>query len=127
MILENTVLIVDDEESIHELYKEFFKELGYEVLSAYDVADASKIIEEKKPEIVLLDLMLPSGSGYNICKKIKNHDETKKIKVIMLTGMINQQYKLNSLAAGADDFIQKPSSLNYLERAINKLKHKKNN
>jgi len=126
MILENTVLIVDDEESIHDLYKEFFKELGYEVFHAYDASEATKIIQEKKPEIVLLDLVLPSGSGYIICKGIKNNEETKDIKVIMLTGMVNQQYKISSLAAGADDFIQKPSSFSYLERAINKLKRKEN-
>ena len=99
----NKILIADDETYIRELLLTTLSDTGYKILTAKDGEEALKIAREEKPDLILLDIMMPKMNGYDVCKKIKTSPETKSIKVIMLTALSGKADKEKGLMAGADD------------------------
>ncbi|MGL4847582.1 MAG: response regulator transcription factor [Clostridium sp.] len=97
------VLIIEDEKSIREILKIAFLREGFEVSVAEDLKKGLQLFEEFKPVIVILDLMLPDGSGFSICEKIKD-----SAYVIMVTALSQIDIKLKGIELGADDYITKP-------------------
>jgi two-component system alkaline phosphatase synthesis response regulator PhoP len=108
------ILIVDDEEHIVELIKFNLLNAGYDVFTANDGIEAVKIAKAEKPNLLLLDLMLPGIDGFDVCKEIKRDNEMKKTSIIMLTAKGEELDKILGLELGADDYITKPFSVREL-------------
>ncbi len=117
MIYDNkkTVLIVDDEQHILDILTFNLKKEGYNILEANDGVTAVEIALEKKPDIVLLDIMLPRMDGLSVCKRIKH---SLNIPVLMLTAKDQEIDKILGLELGADDYITKPFSVRELMARI---------
>ena len=105
------ILVVDDEEYILELISFNLTNNGYTVLTANNGIDAVKIAIEEKPNLILLDLMIPGKDGYDVCKEVRSNIEIKNIPIIMLTAKSEEIDKILGLELGADDYITKPFSV----------------
>lgn len=108
------VLIVDDEENIVELLRFNMEQAGYEVEFAYDGEEALRRAESFRPELILLDIMLPKMDGIEVCRRIREDDRLKETAIIMLTAKNVEKDKITGLESGADDYITKPFSVNEL-------------
>ncbi len=108
------ILIIEDEEHIVELIKFNLESNGYKVSYAFNGRDGIKRVEMEKPDLVLLDLMLPEVDGIDVCNRIKNNRELKQIPIIMLTAKSSETDKIIGLEIGADDYITKPFSIREL-------------
>ncbi|MFD2035855.1 response regulator transcription factor [Belliella marina] len=102
----NKILIVDDEPNILLSLEYLFKKEGFMVFIARDGEEALEIITETKPELVLLDIMMPKVDGYEVCKYIK--EKYAKIKVVFLSAKSKQQDVQKGLNLGADLYMTKP-------------------
>ena len=119
------LLIVDDEEFVIKLITDTMKLTGYIIDHAPDGATAFQKIKDFKPDIIILDVMLPDTTGYDILKKIKAAPATWNIPVIMITALSDKNAKYEALSKGADDFLNKPFDVNELQiRIRNSLKVK---
>jgi two-component system phosphate regulon response regulator PhoB len=114
------VLIADDNHYSHEIYTSFFGD-EFEYLHAYDGADTLAVAIGETPELIILDLMMPLLDGRAICKKLKSYPKTKDIKIIMVTAKNSQSDRLVGFEVGADDYIEKPCSLELLARSVKHL------
>lgn len=99
------ILIVDDEKAIVDILKFHLKKSGFETLEAYDGLEAIKVAEENKPDLVLLDVMIPHMNGFEVCNKLRTKMTTP---IIMLTAREEVTDKILGLSLGADDYISKP-------------------
>lgn len=124
---KDKILIVDDEENIVELIKFNLLNGGYEVLTAGDGIEAVKIAKLEKPNLILLDLMLPGIDGYDVCKEIKKDKEMHNISIIMLTAKGEELDKILGLELGADDYITKPFSVRELMARVKAVLRRTNN
>ena len=106
-----TILVVEDERPIAEILKVNLIKNGYKVLNAFDGKEALDIALANEPDLILLDVMLPTMDGFTVCKKIR---ETKSTPIIMLTARAEEVDKVLGLELGADDYITKPFSLREL-------------
>ena len=106
-----TILIVDDEQPIRDILVYNLKKEGYNTIEASDGATAVDIALEKKPDLILLDIMLPKLDGLSVCKRIKN---SLNVPIIMLTAKDGEIDKILGLELGADDYITKPFSVREL-------------
>lgn len=107
--LENAeILVVDDNEHNLELIQAFLDDIGGQVRVARDGAEALEAIAAKSPDIILLDIMMPRMSGYQVCEKIKGNPGTRDIPVIMVTALNEVGDVERAVDAGADDFLTKP-------------------
>ncbi|WP_026958791.1 phosphate regulon transcriptional regulator PhoB [Aliagarivorans taiwanensis] len=104
------ILVVEDEAPIREMLCFVLEQNGYEPVEASDFEDAIAQLKEPYPELVLVDWMLPGGSGINIIKHMRRHDLTRQIPVIMLTAKGEEEDKVQGLEASADDYMTKPFS-----------------
>ena len=104
---QKTVLVVDDEIAIVELLKHHLILEGYNVLEANDGITALEIAIEKRPDLILLDIMLPKLDGLSVCKRIKN---TYNVPILMITAKDTEIDKILGLELGADDYVTKPFS-----------------
>jgi DNA-binding response OmpR family regulator len=104
------VLIVEDEESILELCSTIFKLEGYKVLYAKDGEEALRITREDNPDILVLDIQIPKINGNEVCKLIKSDPTMSDIKVLMLSGMVQDSDLQEAREAGADAYMTKPFS-----------------
>ena len=99
------ILIVDDENPIRELLRLYFEKEQFEVLEAENGAQAMTIFEEKKPDIIILDIMMPIMDGLEVCQQIRKNDMTP---LILLTAKGEDEDRILGLEIGADDYITKP-------------------
>ena len=102
------VLVVDDNPTNVELIRAQLKPFSYTLMCAYDGEEALEKVREQKPDLILLDLMMPKLSGYEVCKVLKNDPETQLIPIIIVTALRDLEDKLKSIELGADDFLIKP-------------------
>lgn len=102
------ILVVDDDKKITLLVRGFLEKEKYQVAEAYSGRMALDAIKEAKPDLIILDVMMPEMDGIEACKRIKADKDTKMIPVIMLTSMSNVKDKVQGLNAGANDYITKP-------------------
>jgi len=103
-----TILVVDDDAEIVRLVSAYVEQAGYAVMKAYDGASAIDLIWDNQPSLVVLDLMLPDYSGWEITRIIRDEPTLKEIPIIMLTARIEDEDKINGLEMGADDYVTKP-------------------
>ncbi|WP_194190264.1 response regulator transcription factor [Clostridium chrysemydis] len=111
---KDRILIVDDEENILELLRFNLENSGYDVIGASNGIDALKLVKEKRPKLVLLDIMLPGMDGLDVCKEIKKDKDLKNTSIIMLTAKGEELDKILGLELGADDYMTKPFSIREL-------------
>lgn len=102
-----SVLIVDDDVKLVKLLRTYFEKEGCMTYSANDGLDALQVVREKKPDIMVLDLMLPGLDGLDVCRKIRKDND---IPIIMLTARDEESDRLIGLEIGADDYVTKPFS-----------------
>jgi CheY-like chemotaxis protein len=102
------------------------KQFDLEVLEAYSGEDALEIVEREKLDIVLLDVMMPRVSGYDVCRRIKKREDRDFLPVILVTAREDIDSKLKGFEAGADDYLAKPFDLQELEARIKSMLHIKN-
>ena len=101
------VLVVDDDVKTVELVRLYLNRDGYRVLTAYDGVEALRLARESRPDLIVLDLMLPGIDGLQICRTLRNESD---VPIIMLTARTTDQDKLTGLDLGADDYMTKPFS-----------------
>ncbi|MEP2653155.1 MAG: phosphate regulon transcriptional regulator PhoB [Paraglaciecola sp.] len=104
------ILLVEDEAPIREMLKFVLEQSGYEAIEAEDYDVALEKIIEPYPDLILLDWMLPGGTGVQLAKKLKQHEYARDIPIIMLTARGEEEDKIRGLDAGADDYVTKPFS-----------------
>lgn len=104
------VLLVEDEAPIRDMLEFVLEQSGFETVQAGDYQVALDLIKEPYPDLILLDWMLPGGSGVQLAKKLKQHEFTRDIPIIMLTARGEEEDKVRGLDSGADDYITKPFS-----------------
>ena len=108
--MSRTILLVEDEAPIREMLSFVLEQAGFNVVEAEDFDVALEKVKEPYPDLILLDWMLPGGSGVQLAKKLKQHEFTRDIPVIMLTARGEEDDKIRGLEAGADDYVTKPFS-----------------
>lgn len=104
------ILIVEDETPIRDMIKFALSSSGFSLIEAKNVKEAWQQIAKMTPDVILLDWMLPDTSGIDFLKQLKQKDQTKNIRVIMLTARAEEENKIKGLEIGADDYITKPFS-----------------
>lgn len=108
--MSKTVLIADDEPNIVISLEFLLKQAGYRVLVAHDGQEALEAIRRETPDLVLLDVMLPRLSGFDVCQKIRENPDWQAMRVLMLTAKGREVEVSKGLALGADAYITKPFS-----------------
>src|SRR3990172_7444652 len=104
------ILVVEDEPDIRKLVQYHLAQERYKVVEAEDGEQALKLIQREKPNLVVLDLMLPGLSGQELCRILKSHPDTAALPILMLTAKAGEADKVLGLETGADDYITKPFS-----------------
>jgi two-component system, sensor histidine kinase and response regulator len=102
------ILIVDDEEHIVKALRYVLENEGFDVETAFDGEETLNMVENSKPDIILLDVMMPKKNGYDVCRILKEDKRTQLIPIVMLTALKQKEERIKGIEAGADDFISKP-------------------
>ncbi|MBU6414166.1 MAG: response regulator [Planctomycetes bacterium] len=118
-----SILLVDDNEQNLELMTAYIEELGCSVRLARDGIEALEQVAAQKPDLILLDVMMPRMSGFQACKKLKSDEGTKDIPIVMVTALSEVSDVEHAVDVGADDFLSKPvNRLELLTRVRSLLK-----
>lgn len=112
------VLLVEDEDSISSLIEYNLEKEGFQTLLVRDGDDALTSVFDERPDVILLDWMLPNVSGIEICRQLRSKQETKNIPIIMLTARAEETDRVRGLETGADDYLTKPFSMAELSARI---------
>ncbi len=102
------ILVADDNQQNRELLEAYLLDDGHEILMAADGREAIDMARAKHPDLILLDIMMPKLSGYEVCSQLKGDAATKQIPILMITALKEMGDIEKALAAGADDFLTKP-------------------
>lgn len=113
-----TVLCADDDLEILALVTRHVKTLGATVLEASDGEEALRIARREKPDLIVLDVMMPGMSGWEVCRAVREDDQLADTGVLMLTGIGERLNEMTSPLYGADDFLDKPFDLEDLDEKI---------
>jgi two-component system phosphate regulon response regulator PhoB len=105
---EPTVLVVDDEDAIRDMLRMALEMADFRCIEADNIHDAYTLVVDERPDIVLLDWMLPGGSGLEMLRRLKRGETTRELPVIMLTAKTAEDNVIQGLDVGADDYITKP-------------------
>lgn len=116
--IEAKVLVVEDEQAIATLIRYNLEKEGFKVVHTMDGEEALVLVKEAKPDIIVLDWMLPSMSGIEVCRQLRRDTQTKNIPIIMLSARGEEDDRVRGLDVGADDYLVKPFSPNELVARI---------
>ena len=113
------IMIVDDDASIREILATQLGRLKYETVTAADGVEAVALFKTEKPDVIIMDLMMPEMDGLKACQKIRALEKKgRRTPIVFLTARDSQQDKLSSALSGGDDFISKPISLQELRERV---------
>ena len=116
-----TILIVDDSPTDMMLMQSALEGRGYILLTAGDGEQALQMVREQKPDLVLLDVILPKKNGFQVCRQLKTALETKATKIIMVTSKNQDSDRFWGMRQGADEFLTKPCSPEELRRSVSRF------
>ncbi len=102
------ILVADDDKQIVRLLKSYLEKAGFAVLNAFDGAEAQRVIRRERPDLVVLDLMLPERDGWEITRWLRTDEQLASTPVLMLTARVEDSDKILGLELGADDYLTKP-------------------
>jgi len=119
------ILVVDDEPDIHTVLGKLLTKEGYTVENAYSADEAYASIAEAKPDLIILDIMMPKVSGIEVCNKLKSDPLTKDIVILIVSARDTQDDRIEGLEHGANDYVSKPFHLRSLVRKIEHMLSKK--
>ncbi len=120
-----TVLIADDDPEILSLTRSIMRRRNLRVLEASDGDEAIRLILENQPDLVVLDVMMPGQTGWEVCRSIRETDSLKGIGIIMLTGIGEQMNEMTSPLYGADAHLDKPFDPSELDRIVTSVLEKR--
>jgi DNA-binding response OmpR family regulator len=112
------ILVVDDEPEIHAVLGKFLVKEGFHVDSAYSAEEAFRSVKDAKPDLIILDIMMPKISGIEVCNRLKANPETKDILILVVSARDAQADRIEGLTHGADEYVSKPFHLRSLIRKI---------
>ena len=113
-----TILVVEDEDALATLLQYNLEKEGYQVLAAADGEEALVAVDEKLPDLIVLDWMLPKVSGIEVCRRLRQRPETRNVPIIMLTARGEETDRIRGLDTGADDYVVKPVSMTELAARV---------
>jgi CheY-like chemotaxis protein len=116
-----TILVVDDELVMRNAIKRIFEKENYHVVVAKDAMELSKIIEDTKLDLILLDINLPWVDGLELCNLIKSHPQLKRLPVAFISGNKTDEDIRKGFEAGCDEYITKPFEVDELQKTVNQL------
>ena len=116
--MATTILIVEDEAAVREMTGFALNRAGYDILEAGDIREAEARIAERRPDLILMDWMLPGLSGLEFTRRLKQDENTREIPIIMLTARGEEDDKIKGLEIGVDDYVTKPFSTRELSARI---------
>ena len=116
-----SVLLVDDEPNIVLSLEFLLKKEGYDVRIARNGEDAIRLVGERRPDLILLDVMLPVRDGYDVCETIRANPAWKAIPILMLTAKSREVAREKALALGANDYVTKPFSTRELVNRVKRM------
>lgn len=115
------ILVADDEEDIKVILKVYLESTGFEVVTAYDGLDATAVAREKKPDLILMDIMMPVIDGIEVTKQLKADAATRDIPVVMLSAAAQSGMIEKAMEAGAADYISKPFEPDKVKEVIEEI------
>lgn len=118
------ILIADDNLFNRELLEDIlkrFKPYGVEIFSAENGPEAYEVAKREKPDLILLDIMMPGMSGHEICEKIKDDPEMKKTYIIMVSARTQQEDRMQAASVGADEYVTKPYDVRLIRERVQKV------
>jgi CheY-like chemotaxis protein len=115
------ILVADDNANIRKVVKLGFESLGYAVVTADDGVAALELVRSEHPDLVILDVMMPGKSGYDVCSEMKRDPELRAIPVVMLTAKNLEEDRYWGRELGADEYVTKPYDPEELERVVEKI------
>lgn len=116
--MKRSVLVVDDEPNIVLSVEFLLKQAGYEVRVARSGEEAVKAVAERVPDLIVLDVMMPTLDGYHVCETIRADSKLRSVRILMLTAKSRDVEREKALALGADDYITKPFSTRELVERV---------
>ena len=118
---QETILIVDDEVSVTELFSMMLEMEGYQVRVVHNVKSALQVLEQGKPDLILLDVMMPAASGLDLSRHVRNTPDLATLPIIMLSAKSQLEEVQEGLGAGANLYLLKPVSKNELIQAVRQV------
>jgi len=119
--MKGTIAVVDDEPDIVELVSHHLKKAGYKVKGFYNAEEFMSYLNKNKPDLIILDLMLPDFDGFELCKELRKNEKFNDVPIVMLTARSKVEEKVLGLEIGADDYITKPFSPKELVARVNAI------
>jgi DNA-binding response OmpR family regulator len=123
----NKILVVEDEIRIRKVIGMYFEKEGFNVLQTGNGLEAIVIAAKEKPQLIILDIMLPGLSGYEVCKRLKTNEETKDIIIVILSAKGQEWEKTEGYSVGADLYETKPFSPKHLVSKVKEILPKEQN
>ncbi len=115
------ILLADDEEDIKTVIKLYLESKGYDVVTSYDGLDTLDKVKAEKPDLILLDIMMPVINGFEVCKQLKADENTSHIPIVMLSAASQADSVEQAIEAGAVDYIMKPFEPPRIEAILKKI------
>lgn len=119
--MANTVLVVDDDPIVHWVLRRFLEGRGLQMLSAKNGDETLELAAREKPQLIILDVMMPNPTGLSVLRQLKSSEATKGIPVIVLTSLALRNTQLEAAASGAERFLSKPFTEAQLEASLEQL------
>jgi DNA-binding response OmpR family regulator len=115
------IMVVDDDEDFTTLYKEYLRMVGFDAIAETRSSKAMELAYSEKPDLFVLDLMMPEPNGFQLCRMLRADPSFKRTPIIIVTALTDLDSKMVAMGAGANDYLTKPFHIDELKSRINSL------